>query len=163
PARRSPRAGRRIRLRQVRADARRGRAASPHRRRAAVPGPGRRRAARRRPAGLDAGRADAPPGPPGLAPPAPAPAAGPGAGAPRLDRSLSEVGLDRAYRERYPHQLSGGQRQRIGVARAVMVAAKYLVCGEPVAALDVSIQAQVISLFMDLREQDGFTYLFISH
>src|SRR5690606_23691896 len=78
-------------------------------------------------------------------------------------RALSEVGLDRAYRDRFPHQISGGQRQRIGIARALMVEPKFLVCDEPVAALDVSIQAQVINLFMDLREQHGSTYLFISH
>jgi len=81
----------------------------------------------------------------------------------RIDQALSEVGLARDYRNRYPHQISGGQRQRIGIARALMVAPKFLVCDEPVAALDVSIQAQVINLFMDLRAQHGFTYLFISH
>lgn len=81
----------------------------------------------------------------------------------RIDRALTEVGLDPEYRDRFPHQISGGQRQRIGIARALMVAPKFLVCDEPVAALDVSIQAQVINLFMDLREQHGFTYLFISH
>ena len=81
----------------------------------------------------------------------------------RIDQALKEVGLDPEYRDRFPHQISGGQRQRIGIARALMVAPKFLVCDEPVAALDVSIQAQVINLFMDLREQHGFTYLFISH
>lgn len=81
----------------------------------------------------------------------------------RIDRALSEVGLDREYRDRFPHQISGGQRQRIGIARALMVSPKFLVCDEPVAALDVSIQAQVINLFMDLRAQHGFTYMFISH
>ncbi|QIM70610.1 ATP-binding cassette domain-containing protein [Bordetella trematum] len=81
----------------------------------------------------------------------------------RVDRALAEVGLDREYRDRFPHQISGGQRQRIGIARALLVNPKFLVCDEPVAALDVSIQAQVINLFMDLREQHGFTYLFISH
>jgi len=81
----------------------------------------------------------------------------------RIDQALAEVGLERDYRDRYPHQISGGQRQRIGIARALMVAPKFLVCDEPVAALDVSIQAQVINLFMDLRAQHGFTYLFISH
>ena len=80
-----------------------------------------------------------------------------------MDRALAEVGLDREYRERYSHQISGGQRQRIGIARALMVEPRFLVCDEPVAALDVSIQAQVINLFMDLREQRGLTYLFISH
>ena len=90
-----------------------------------------------------------------LAPPAEIPA--------RIDQALKEEGLDTEYRDRFPHQISGGQRQRIGIARALMVAPKFLVCDEPVAALDVSIQAQVINLFMDLREQHGFTYLFISH
>lgn len=81
----------------------------------------------------------------------------------RVDQALSEVGLDAEYRDRYPHEISGGQRQRIGIARALMVAPSFLVCDEPVAALDVSIQAQVINLFMDLRQEHGFTYLFISH
>jgi peptide/nickel transport system ATP-binding protein len=81
----------------------------------------------------------------------------------RVDQALAEVGLDRAYRRRYPHQFSGGQRQRIGIARALAVNPDVLVCDEPVAALDVSIQAQVINLFMDLRERRGLTYLFISH
>lgn len=88
----------------------------------------------------------------------------PGAEIPaRVDRALAEVGLNAEYRDRFPHQLSGGQRQRIGIARALMVAPAFLVCDEPVAALDVSIQAQVINLFMDLRDAHGFTYLFISH
>ena len=73
------------------------------------------------------------------------------------------MGLAAKYRDRLPHQLSGGQRQRVGIARALMVSPKFLVCDEPVAALDVSIQAQVINLFMDLRSQHGLTYLFISH
>ncbi len=81
----------------------------------------------------------------------------------RVDRALAEVGLDSEYRERFSHQISGGQRQRIGIARALMVSPSFMVCDEPVAALDVSIQAQIINLFMDLREQHGFTYLFISH
>jgi peptide/nickel transport system ATP-binding protein len=81
----------------------------------------------------------------------------------RVDQALSEVGLQREYRDRYPHQISGGQRQRIGIARALMVSPGFLVCDEPVAALDVSIQAQVINLFMNLRERHGLTYLFISH
>jgi len=81
----------------------------------------------------------------------------------RIDLALNEVGLTPEYRDRFPHQISGGQRQRIGIARALMASPRFLVCDEPVAALDVSIQAQVINLFMDLREQHGLTYLFISH
>jgi ABC-type oligopeptide transport system ATPase subunit len=80
-----------------------------------------------------------------------------------VDEALTEVGLDLAYRERYPHQFSGGQRQRIGIARALAVKPDFLVCDEPVSALDVSIQAQVINLFMDVRARYGLTYLFVSH
>ncbi len=80
-----------------------------------------------------------------------------------VDRALAEVGLDLAYRDRYPHQFSGGQRQRIGIARALAVKPDFLVCDEPVSALDVSIQAQVINLFMDVRARHGLTYLFVSH
>jgi oligopeptide/dipeptide ABC transporter ATP-binding protein len=76
---------------------------------------------------------------------------------------LGKVGLDPETRNRYPHQFSGGQRQRIGIARALAVQPKFLVCDESVAALDVSIQAQVLNLFMDLREEFNLTYLFISH
>ncbi len=76
---------------------------------------------------------------------------------------LVRVGLDPAYRRRYPHQISGGQRARIGIARALAVKPEFLVCDEAVAALDVSIQAQVLNLFMELRESLGLTYLFISH
>ena len=76
---------------------------------------------------------------------------------------LKRVGLDPDFRRRYPHQFSGGQRSRIGIARALAVKPEFLVCDEAVAALDVSIQAQVINLFMDLREQFNLTYLFISH
>ena len=76
---------------------------------------------------------------------------------------LEQVGLDPSYRRRYPHQFSGGQRARIGIARALAVKPEFLVCDEAVAALDVSIQAQVLNLFMDLREKFGLTYLFISH
>ncbi len=76
---------------------------------------------------------------------------------------LQQVGLDPAMRDRYPHQFSGGQRARIGIARALAVQPAFLVCDEAVAALDVSIQAQVLNLFMDLRERLGLTYLFISH
>ena len=76
---------------------------------------------------------------------------------------LVRVGLDPAFRRRYPHQFSGGQRARIGIARALAVKPEMLICDEAVAALDVSIQAQVLNLFMDLREQLSLTYLFISH
>ncbi len=76
---------------------------------------------------------------------------------------LKRVGLDPDFKRRYPHQFSGGQRSRIGIARALAVKPEFLVCDEAVAALDVSIQAQVINLFMDLREQFDLTYLFISH
>ena len=77
--------------------------------------------------------------------------------------TMQRVGLDPSYSQRYPHQFSGGQRQRIGIARALAVQPDFIVCDEAVAALDVSIQAQVLNLFMDLREQLGLTYLFISH
>jgi len=76
---------------------------------------------------------------------------------------MERVGLGREYSRRYPHQFSGGQRQRIGIARALAVKPEFLVCDEAIAALDVSIQAQVINLFMDLREDLDLTYLFISH
>ncbi len=80
-----------------------------------------------------------------------------------VDEMMLRVGLDPSYKRRYPHQFSGGQRQRIGIARALAVRPKFLVCDEAIAALDVSIQAQVINLFMQLREDLNLTYLFISH
>jgi peptide/nickel transport system ATP-binding protein len=80
-----------------------------------------------------------------------------------VDDMLARVGLDPELKRRYPHQFSGGQRSRIGIARALAVKPEFLVCDEAIAALDVSIQAQVINLFMDLRRDFDLTYLFISH
>jgi len=80
-----------------------------------------------------------------------------------VDKVMINVGLDPAFKDRYPHQFSGGQRQRVGIARALAVNPEFLVCDEAIAALDVSIQAQVINLFMKLRQELNLTYLFISH
>ena len=80
-----------------------------------------------------------------------------------VDALLTRVGLDPSCKSRYPHQFSGGQRQRIGVARALAVGPEFLVCDEAVSALDVSIRAQVLNLFMELRKSLRLTYLFISH
>lgn len=80
-----------------------------------------------------------------------------------VDDIMIKVGLDPSLKQRYPHQFSGGQRQRIGIGRALAVKPRFLVCDEAIAALDVSIQAQILNLFMDLREQFELTYLFISH
>ncbi|SFI45496.1 ABC transporter ATP-binding protein [Jannaschia pohangensis] len=76
---------------------------------------------------------------------------------------MDQVGLNRAFVNRYPHEFSGGQRQRIGIARALALNPKFIVCDEPIAALDVSIQAQVVNLLEELQDRLGLTYLFISH
>lgn len=81
----------------------------------------------------------------------------------RVSELMEIVGLDDRYVNTYPHELDGGRRQRIGIARAIALNPKFIICDEPVSALDVSIQAQILNLMMDLKDELGFTYIFITH
>lgn len=81
----------------------------------------------------------------------------------RIYSLLEMVGLNREHANRFPHEFSGGQRQRIGIARAMAIEPEFIICDEPISALDVSIQAQIVNLLMNLQEEKGLTYLFIAH
>ena len=81
----------------------------------------------------------------------------------RVDRLMETVGMDRRFLNAYPHEMDGGRRQRVGIARALALEPRFIVCDEPVSALDVSIQAQILNLMQDLQENRGLTYMFITH